>query len=133
MVELRHELVDPLHDVLALLVRLEQSLLQAADVSRLLLDLAPQPGVLAAQPTVRLCERLDGALESPEVELLAAAIRNGRTPDPRDRTDRSGSASRHSRRRDALGTGFSSDPLRRVLAHARCGRPAGTRSRRPGA
>ena len=80
MVELGHELVDPLRHVLALLVGLEQPLLERADLSRLLLDLAPQPRVLAAKSTMRLGQHLDGTLESAEVEMLAVAIRNGRTP-----------------------------------------------------
>ena len=93
MVELRDELVDALRDVLALLVRLEDLLLQAVDAPALLLDLAPQPGVLVPQPTVSLGQRLDRALEPPEVVVVALAIRNRRTPVASDRTDGSGSAS----------------------------------------
>jgi hypothetical protein len=77
MVELGQQLVDPLRHVLALLVRLEQPLLERADLSRLLLDLAPQPRVLAAKSTVRIGQVSYRTFESAEIEVRAVAIRNG--------------------------------------------------------
>ena len=126
MVELGHELVDPLRHVLALLVGLEHPLFEGADLSRLLLDLAPQPRVLAAKSTMRLGQRFDGALESAEVELLAVAIRNGGPPSaaivPTGRERRQGV--------DASKCGSGLRPPKLTLARARRGRPAGTAAAR---
>src|SRR5262249_36946657 len=98
VVELRDQLVDALGDVLPLLVRLDQPLLERAHAARALLDLAPQRGVLVAHPAVRARQGCDRALEAREGEGFAVALgnwgppstrsyRRGRKGGKRDRSD----------------------------------------------
>jgi hypothetical protein len=70
LIDLRNQLVDPLHDVLALLIRFQELAVEGADPLAAVLELATQARVLGTLVSVGGGQLGDDLLESLEVESV---------------------------------------------------------------